>query len=448
VAAADHPEAQALMAARQNRKASGAGRNRSDKPRDYWKKDAPPIELDRFVFRGTLRRGDQPKRERVLDIGPLLTSLSWEDTGPLMNGTAEMMQLDTERFSIKTGHQLKIEWAKHRGADWAVLWQMRVQTVDETSDGTVSLELIDELSWLDKSRDDFQYKKGKGKSKHSRRKGWLAHVIARDICRRYGVKVGKLAKGKHRIENLTEENISPVAAITKAYDLDRAETGRKFIVRMRYGKLEVLTLKRSRYLLLVGPHLIEAAYSRGIKEDLTTRFRVSTEVKRGHRKQKKIEVLVRSKRKVMRRFGLIHKPLTLDDPVKTKAQARNRAKRKLGQSQKPVRELSVSMPGVPSVGQGQAIRVKLEDMGLNELVYVTSASHMVSAGEYTMDLEVSFTDPFTDPEGEKIRKEICKKAVERHRKPPRFCNKGFDFYAPTSAAARGDAGAKRRSQRR
>lgn len=341
---------------------------------------------------------------------------------------------DDETLHIREGHRLHVDFMQRQGK-WRPLLVQRITAVTmNAASGTVDLELADELEWLNRSRDDFTYKKGKGSARTKRPKGWYAHQIARDVARRYGLRVGRLAKGRHLITNLTETNASPLAVIRKAYALDRDETGRRFVIRMTAGRLSITEVRRSRALTVLSGHLIEATLTRRLKEDFATIYDV-TAVEKGA-KEKKVRVTVRASKKSRRRFGEVRKPLRLDNPVASEAKARQRARRKMARLMRPKRELQVTVPGDPTLRRGDAVRINEPSLGLRELLYVKSASHVLSGSQYTTDLTLAFSDPYRDPEGEKIREKRCRQARKRNRKPPRFCKEGFDYAAPTKGRRR------------
>jgi hypothetical protein len=132
----------------------------------------------------------------------------------------------------------------------------------------------------------------------------------------------------------------------------------------------------------------------------------------------------------MRRYGVIRAEWKIDDPVYSEANVRERAKRRLVHMQEPDQELSVTVPGIPTLQRGDALRVSLPQVGLSELVYAKTVTHSASAESYTTDLTCQFTDPFKDKEGDKTREKICKTAREKGRTLPAFCTETYDPYAP------------------
>lgn len=419
------------MAASTNKKREGKDRNKQDDIRNYWQKRKAPLAVRDYRWRVYAYRGNikNPKR-RWVRLDSMVTAMSWEDT---LIQTAQISLINPrESLNIIEGHKIVVHYSANRdGKNWTKLWALRVTSVTiSPGNDSIEIEAADELEWLKKSKDDFSYRKGNGESKDKRPDGWYAHQIARDVAKRYGIKVGSLAKGKHSIKELVEKNASPLSIIEAAYKKEREETGYKYVIRMRNGKLFVTRLRRSRELLIYGGQALDAQITRRISERVATELTVRGKVKDGD-KEKKETVRVRATKKIRRRYGHVHDFWTLDDPVDSIAAMRKRARREMAERQEPDREVTLTVQGHPGIQRGDAIRVALKDYGLVDLVYVTGASHSVSPGQYTVDLTLSFDEFYMDEEGEKIREKLCKKARENDRKRPKFCREDYDVFAPS-----------------
>lgn len=437
--------------AKNKKKRSGKDRNKQDDIKNFWqKRKAPMVVRDHrwavYVYRGNIAS----KKRRTLRIDPMITSMSWDDA-LIQKVSINLTNPRENSLNILEGHKVSVFYTTghSRGSAWRRLFTLRIESVTTSvRDQSITLEATDELGWLRRSKDDFSYRKGKGKSKDKRPKGWYAHQIARDVAKRYGIKVGSLAKGRHPIKNLTKKKASPLSIIEEAYKKEREETGFKYVVRMRNGKLYVTRLRRSRELLVYGGTALDAQITRRIANKTATELTV-----RGKVDGKKEKVTVRATKKIRRRYGHIHDFWTLDDDVDSVRRLRKRARREMAERQEPEREVSMTVPGNPGLRRGDAIRVALKNSGLVDLVYVTGASHNVSAGDYTTDLTLSFDEFYVDKEGEKIREKRCKKAKKNKRKPPKFCRDNYDPFAPGGkrkkgkARNRGDERRKRKPKR-
>ena len=112
-------------------------------------------------------------------------------------------------------------------------------------------------------------------------------------------------------------------------------------------------------------------------------------------------------------LGRIHK--FLDDPdADTRKVARRHGRKDLKVNAKPEEELTLTHPGVPMVRRGDALRVKLgNEFGMKRIVFVKTVEHVLSAGDYTMELTVDLDDPYHDEDD--ARKKRKKKRAARNR---------------------------------
>lgn len=421
---------------REHAKSKGKGRNKTDKPtdeeleiKDFWKANKASLKVRDYRWRIVAFKGNAPKAEQHMYLDSMVTNLTWEDA--LIQKANFSLTNPHDKLNLLEGHKITVFYSV-TGRKWRKLWTLRVNSVTATAaTKTYEIEASDEMDWLKKSKDDFAYRKGEGKSSEKRVHGWTADQITRDICKRYGVKIGKLVKGTKRINKLIEKNTDPLSVIEKAYEAERKETGFKYVIAMRQGRLSVTRLRRSRELLIYGGTALDATVTRRLKEKMATELTVTGKVKEeeGEATQKK-EITVSANPKVRRRYGYIHSTYESPEPVESVKELRKEAKKELLDLMEPEREVTLTVPGYPGLRRGDAIKVALRDEHLVELMYVTGATHTVSGGDYTTDLTLSFDEFYIDKEGEATREKICKKAKDNGRKAPWFCDEDADVFAP------------------
>lgn len=448
--------AEAKAVARANNGKSGRGKNKRDALPDYWHKDQPDIKFGEERFRVTAWRGERKiPEQRKVDIDQYVTAVTWEDAGPILQGTLTLTVQEREhQLALYEGHVITLESAARMGGPFKRVWEMRIdESSIDAATGTYSFQLVDEMAWLAKSKDYFSFRKSKKKKKSDavkyRAKGWTADQIVRAVCKKYGVKVGKLAKGTKLITNLTEKNASPLDVIMKAYKLERNYSGRKFVVRMRRGKLQVVELRRSKTMLILGSTILEATIQRtmrkGFADAATIRATVGKEDKKSKKakakkgsKQEKLDIEVKAT-KAIKRYGYVHTNIALEDPAESKADGRKEAKQQLVKSMRPNRTVNFEHPGISSLFRGDAVKLRLPELGVNEIVYVTSVAHSIAAGEYTMQVAVKYEDPTVDKQGEEIQEKQCEKARKHNRTPPPFCGESSLRKTPKKNVVRGES---------
>lgn len=388
-----------------------------EKIEDIWKKDAGMALVSRRNFKLECRRG---KFRDTLNFDSLCSAFTWSDTGPLLSGSASLtLPARQTVLDVQQGDLVACQVTSSPDADkgWQDVWRMRVSSLAyDVAGGQLSLGLVDELHRLMESTQDFSFKKDK---KHPN--GWYCHQIAKDVLDEYGVPVGKLMKGKHRIKRLTKQGVSPLDIIQAAYAREKKFSAQKVVIKFRGGKFYAVPLHYSKFLYEFAGTLTGATLTGRNRKKFATVLEVIASDSQSKSKKKKYTLTVKSK-KLIARFGRIVKTLHLGD-VDSKADAREEALRHMKEVAEPKRDLSVTHPGIPSVARGDAVKINLPDQGFKkEVLFIKEVTHSVAPGSYEMEIVLSYDDPVRDAKEERECAEKCKKAREQNRPLPKDCN--------------------------
>lgn len=386
-------------------------------------RDMHPGEFD---FRILLIRPGAPKGNRVRPLDQETTSLEWSDEGGALNGMLTMRRpwrLKQSSLPVVRGDGIRLQF--FWGGRWRRLWDMQVQGIPsvDLAAGEVTAELADDLYLLAKTELDWDdFKKSK---KGAKRKGWTADEVTRYVCRRLRVRPGKIARGHKRFEMKKLKKMSGLEVIRRAWAHERKETHRKFVVKMRNGRVNVLPMRRPGTLLVLDGIEVEASTAGNPK-----RKRPATVIEaKGRRKgtsgkDGKLEVTV-SRPKVVARLGRVVKQRDYGR-VESRDDLRTKAKRDLARELKVQRTATISLPGVPFIEKGSALRWLIDEPGWHgktklakrpkdrSFVWVVNAQHYLSAGTYTTTCEVNQEDIYY--EDAKRRDEAARKDKDRERK--------------------------------
>jgi hypothetical protein len=415
-------------------------KRKKELPVNYWQRGEHTVRVGNEQFRV---RGYHSGKLKLLS--EVVESVNWEfGREDRVNGTAQLRRPGSEqqRLGIGLGDKIALDFKKPNQKRWRRLLQLRVHEATRTTDGGAAYTLQDDLVYLGEGEESWNFKRRK-----SKKKGYLPIDIVKAVARRKGVRLGRVYKGRHRIKSLVRENQTALDMIRLAYRKEREETGKRFIISMVNGKLNILPLKRSPSLLEIGPLLIEAS----IRESMNSNFATVVTATATGKKQKddddgddgdekgkdkskskkkdKIEVIVRSKA-LERRWGRIHRKIEVE--ADDAAQARKLAKRELKERAEPKREVTFSHPGIPLLRRGHALRLFFPKENLRQVVFVKEVSHDATPGEYSMEVTVSFDDPYLDAEFERSEALRCINARKRKREPPKGCEKKKDKPEPKS----------------
>jgi hypothetical protein len=289
------------------------------------------------------------------------------------------------------------------------VWRMRVWDPTRNADSQ-TLPLFDDLRLLQQSRDDFHFHKSK-----RRKSGWRCDEIAVSVFRDYGVRMGAIARGTRYIHTLDMVGVSPLDVVIRAYKLERSKSGRRYVMRWDGARMNITPLRRNPAMLVLGPLLqgYEIAYERkgGFATVVTARASI------GNKKKRKIHVTVENK-KALAKYGFVHRIANISD-VDTESELRTRARRDLARRLKINRTVSVTHPGVATIRRGDGMILDLPDEGFRgdkALVYCTRVNHTISGGQYDMDIDLGFDDPYEDAATERAKKDAAARESKRKKK--------------------------------
>lgn len=391
---------------------------RAAAPKDYWRKATTPVTLGIDQWRCRVIRGNVPD---ILTVDSEATEVQWSDGEGAMTGSVTLARVfkDGSNPTISNGHLFILEWRRTDYDEWHEIWRLRVASPDVSVDGkTVTYALEEDSIYLSKSKTKFRF----GKKKHLPHGPQLESIIEA-VARDFAFKIGEMYPMKHRVKKLTV-NGSPMDLIIRVLRLERTEGGgRRLIWRWRNGKLDIVPLRRSTNMLLIGPAIATANYTQSMKDSFATAIRVRATMKaHGGQKRKKTSVLVEDKDAIAR-YGYILKEIDAPKGVDTRAEVQKFARASLLRRSKLVKETTFTHPGVPTLRRWDAIKLYLPEVGLNTLCYVKQVDHSVSAGSYTMDVTLGFTDPFVDTRSTAVKLKRCKTLQKRGRKLSPQCVK-------------------------
>lgn len=362
--------------------------------RKFYRGNISQLRPGDFEFTLDLLRG---RGLKTINLDDITEQFGWADTEAVLTGDVSLRRPDPKKFPVANGHTIRcrVRWP---GGRWYEVWQMRVQPdIEVDPAGTATVNLKDDLDLLARGKRKRKYRKTK-----KRGRGWRCDEIVRDACRKDRVRIGRLAKGTKRLNKL-EVDGTLLELIKQAYVKEKEHSGRKFIIRMRNGRLEVVPYKRNRLLYVVEDQLETALLHQEQKANPVTVIEA-----RGKVGGKKVKLTV-ANRAIVRRFGRVTKEQDFGK-VESRTELKKLAMRELASNVRVTRTADLSIPGIPFIRRGEGIRwinkepgwhgsigsvPKPEFIGSKDrtFVFVTTISHRV-ASTYTTDLSIAQEDPF------------------------------------------------------
>jgi hypothetical protein len=393
---------QASNGARQHANSKDGQLRRPNLSRFYGKKVAD-LHPGNYDFRIRLIRVAVTGKGRITTLNRNATSVEWNDEGDTLSGSITMrrpwrLKPGSLPVSRGDGVRLEVKWA----GKWTELWTLWVAGEPEVSlaGGEVNCELADELFPLKKNERDWEFKKAK---KGPRRKGWTMDEVVRFVCRSERVRPGRIAQGAKRFEIKKMKKASGLEVIRRAVAQEANKTGRKFLIQMHKGKLDVLPLRRPGTLFVINGVELEASTTGEAKQKHpATVIEAKGRLKGNDGKDGKLKVTV-SRQGAMRRFGRIVKEKDYGR-VDSKENLREEATRDLAGELKVTRTATLSLPGIPFLQKGSTLRWVIGEPGWHgktqlakasrdkSYAFVTSAQHSLTPQSYSTTVQIDQAD--------------------------------------------------------
>ena len=422
-------------------KTTRRGSLHTDLPRNYWHKPTDYVGIGVTQWRLTLlRKGRTPTQ-----ITDMVESFSWTQPADSAITTGELqyrVNKGRPTLLLRPGDRIKCESSAWHQVDrplpksvWRHVWTMRCDEPSASvNEGSRTITFANDLLYLSRSIDDFNYSKSRKKPR-----GWRVSDAIRDIAKRYGLRLGHLSYCNHRVKKFVRLNASPMRVINDLMLMQRNYSGRRY--RMWFtpnGRYNIAPLRRSRFLTMLGPALMDAAMQQTFGEEFATALTVRgvREIKKGKDKKgnkkvvhRKIAVKIKSP-SAIRALGYVHRIVYAHGGVDSAAEARQLGLRHLAKIARMDKALTITTQGWHNVNKGDAIWLALPQIGVRQILYVAEITHTVSVGSYTMDVTVMFSDPYVNRKADRVNEvqgtdwqNALKEQTNRRKRPKPKQNK-------------------------
>lgn len=212
-------------------------------------------------------------------------------------------------------------------------------------------------------------------------KNKTADQVFSDVCSRFGIPTGEVAKCSYKIPEFTKSKTTGQDAVLDALSLDYKATGTRHFISSDKGKLSLLQRKDQVISFVVDgdANLYGYSYTKSI-ESIKTRVKMIS--KEGTTLAEKINSSLEQKIGI---FQEIQQP----DESLTKAQVKDLVGSVLDTLDDPEETLTLNILGDPDVISGKAILVKIPHLDISRAYYVDSDDHTFEDNMHTMSLTLT-----------------------------------------------------------
>lgn len=212
-------------------------------------------------------------------------------------------------------------------------------------------------------------------------KNKTADQVFSDVCSRFGIPTGEVAKCSYKIPELTKSKTTGQDAVLDALGLDYKATGTRHFISSDKGKLSLLQRKDQVISFVVDgdANLYGYSYTKSI-ESIKTRVKMIS--KEG------TTLAEKSNSSLEQKIGIFQEIQQPDESL-TKAQVKDLVGSVLDTLDDPEETLTLNILGDPDVISGKAILVKIPHLDISRAYYVDSDDHTFEDNMHTMSLTLT-----------------------------------------------------------
>lgn len=212
-------------------------------------------------------------------------------------------------------------------------------------------------------------------------KNKTADQVFSDVCSRFGIPTGEVAKCSYKIPEFTKSKTTGQDAVLDALSLDYKATGTRHFISSDKGKLSLLQRKDQVISFVVDgdANLYGYSYTKSI-ESIKTRVKMIS---------KEGTILAeKSNSSLEQKIGIFQEIQQPDESL-TKAQVKDLVGSVLDTLDDPEETLMLNILGDPDVISGKAILVKIPHLDISRAYYVDSDDHTFEDNMHTMSLTLT-----------------------------------------------------------
>lgn len=212
-------------------------------------------------------------------------------------------------------------------------------------------------------------------------KNKTADQVFSDVCSRFGIPTGEVAKCSYKIPEFTKSKTTGQDAVLDALSLDYKATGTRHFISSDKGKLSLLQRKDQVISFVVDgdANLYGYSYTKSI-ESIKTRVKIIS--KEG------TTLAEKSNSSLEQKIGIFQEIQQPDESL-TKAQVKDLVGSVLDTLDDPEETLMLNILGDPDVISGKAILVKIPHLDISRAYYVDSDDHTFEDNMHTMSLTLT-----------------------------------------------------------
>lgn len=310
------------------------------------------------------------KDKKTIDMTNLVKSVHWSGRKGSSARTITVAMIDDDGYRhARSG----IDVADGNQCVFLVDGKERFRGIlmnqNQGDDKQLKFKAYDNGIYLANNKDTFVYKNK------------TADQVFSDVCSRFGIPTGEVAKCSYKIPEFTKSKTTGQDAVLDALSLDYKATGTRHFISSDKGKLSLLQRKDQVISFVVDgdANLYGYSYTKSI-ESIKTRVKMIS--KEG------TTLAEKSNSSLEQKIGIFQEIQQPDESL-TKAQVKDLVGSVLDTLDDPEETLTLNILGDPDVISGKAILVKIPHLDISRAYYVDSDDHTFEDNMHTMSLTLT-----------------------------------------------------------
>ena len=310
------------------------------------------------------------KDKKTIDMTNLVKSVRWSGRKGSSARTITVAMIDDDGYRhARSG----IDFADGNQCVFLVDGKERFRGIlmnqNQGDNKQLKFKAYDNGIYLANNKDTFVYKNK------------TADQVFSDVCSRFGIPTGEVAKCSYKIPEFTKSKTTGQDAVLDALSLDYKATGTRHFISSDKGKLSLLQRKDQVISFVVDgdANLYGYSYTKSI-ESIKTRVKMIS--KEG------TTLAEKSNSSLEQKIGIFQEIQQPDESL-TKAQVKDLVGSVLDTLDDPEETLTFNILGDPDVISGKAILVKIPHLDISRAYYVDSDDHTFEDNMHTMSLTLT-----------------------------------------------------------
>lgn len=305
------------------------------------------------------------QNKKPFDLSETVESITWKGRKGSASRSLSASLVDVEKLDINPANGDSVVF--YEGS--TELFRGLVMSCQRSDGRKVAVTAYDNGIYLSNNKDTFVYENK------------TLHDIFLDVCKRFGLKYGSIARTKYKIPDLIKQRTTIWDVIQDAVSQDYKATGTKYYVSSQKGILSLIKRKENikQYVFSADENIFSYNYKFST-EKINTRIKVLTKDDTVYTVEKNAEL--------EKKIGIFQEVERKDDDL-SEAKLREQISENLKQKSTPEESLTINTIGLSDVVSGVGVWVEIERLDIKRTYWVDEDTHTFKGDSHTMSLKLN-----------------------------------------------------------